>query len=87
MTPNSSKRWVNILFWVWYALFLPWIPLAFVSAMAFDGGYTIQAYVFAACVYTYPIVVLIAAALYHRSDSLVLLPCLNLLGIVAVGFK
>jgi len=84
--PRSSKRWVNVLFWVWYIIFLPWIPFAFISAMAFDAGYTIRTYVFAASVYSYPIVVLIAVAFYDRNDLLVLLPCLNCLGILISGF-
>ena len=54
--------------------------------MAFDAGYTMQAYVFAASVYSYPIVVLIAVAFYDRSDLLVLLPFLNFLGIFISGF-
>jgi len=84
---DPSEHWINILFKVWYVLFIPWLPLAFVAGMASDGGFTIPVKVFLTSFYTYPITVLVAAAFYHKTRYLVLLPCLNLLGFFISGFK
>lgn len=81
-----SGRWINVLLKVWYALFIPWLPFAFVAGTASDAGNTIHVHVFLASFYTYPIAVLIAAALYHKRRWLVLLPGLNLLGFLIAGF-
>lgn len=62
---------------VWCALLVPWFPFALLSGMAFDGGPTIQAYLFAASVWTYPITVGIAAIFRKRVPGLLMLPLLN----------
>jgi len=48
------------------------------SGMAFDGGYTLAAYVFVWSVLTYPVAVLIAAIFRRKVQWLVLLPCINI---------
>ena len=71
----------DILFVVWLVLLLPWLPLFFLSGMAFDAGPTLEAYVFVFFLWTYPISVFIVGILRNKKPLLALLPLLNVLGI------
>jgi hypothetical protein len=75
---EQGERWTTVVLVIWGILFVPWIALAFAAGMAFDGGHTTQAYVFAWSVWTYPLVCLIAVILKEKVQWLVLLPVLNL---------
>lgn len=48
---------VRILFFIWVILLVPWLVIAPLSGMAFDGGYTVSAYAFVLSVWTYPVAV------------------------------
>ena len=65
---------------IWVVLIIPWFLWAGLSGMAFDGGYTAEAYTFVWSVWTYPISVLIAAVLRRWRPEFVLLPILNFVG-------
>lgn len=71
------------LFFIWLILLLPWMPLAPLSLMAFDAGSTIRAYIFISSMWTYPFLVLIVAIFKDRKSWVVLLPFLNVVGIVS----
>ena len=68
------------LFICWVVLLVPWLLVAPLSAVAFDGGYTAEAYAFVWSVWTYPITVGIAAVFRRWVPWIVLLPLLNLAG-------
>ena len=61
-------------------LLIPWLLVAPLSAMAFDAGYTAEAYAFVWSVWTYPITVGIVAVCRRWVPWIVLLPLLNLAG-------
>jgi len=70
----------NLIFWVWVIMLVPWLLFGPMSAIAFDGGYTISAYVFVGSTWTYPISVLIMALFRRRVGWIVLLPFVNVTG-------
>jgi hypothetical protein len=69
----------NVLIF-WIVLLIPWLIIAPLSGMAFDGGDTAGAYAFFWSVLTYPITVGIAAVFRKRVPWMILLPLLNLTG-------
>lgn len=71
------------MFWLWVALCVPWLFFFPLSAMAFDAGYTLEAYVFFWSVASYPALVIIAAFARKKIPSLTLLPLLTLAGVAA----
>ena len=75
-TPPASKYMLAF----WCILLLPWLLVAPLSGMAFDGGYTAEAYVFVWSVWTFPITVIIAAVFRKWVPWITLLPILNLTG-------
>jgi hypothetical protein len=68
---------VTALFWLWVILLIPCIPFIPLSAMAFDAGYTVDAYVFFWSVASYPVTVAIAGFMRKKMPGLVFLPFLN----------
>jgi hypothetical protein len=78
MQASSQIDWRKDLLLVWVVLLPLWIPLAMVSLMpAADSG-TIDAYVFAGSILTYPLVVLIVAIFRRRVKWIVFAPCINI---------
>lgn len=73
----TAARYVFVF---WAVLLVPWLLLAPLSGMAFDGGYNAEAYAFAWSVWTYPITVGIAAVCRRWVPWVVLLPLLNIAG-------
>ena len=73
----AAGRYVFIF---WLVLLIPWLLLFALSGMAFDGGYTAEAYAFAWSVWTYPITVGIAAVFRKWAPWTVVLPLLNIVG-------
>ena len=65
------------LFVFWCILLAPWMLFGPLSAMAFDGGYTAQAYVFFGSSITYPISVVLAAILRRWYPYAVLVMCVK----------
>lgn len=76
--PEPLKPAVKIMLGIWFLLLIPWLPFAGLSGMAFDGGYTLQAYIFVWAVWTYPITLGIAFLSRRKHPGLVWLPFLNL---------
>ncbi len=72
---------VRILFFVWVILLIPWLVIAPLSGMAFDGGNSISAVGFVFSVWTYPIAVFGAFKLLDKSRNAVLLPLINMVAI------
>jgi len=68
------------MFTFWIFLLIPWIVLAPLSVMAFDGGPKPEAYVFVWSVWTYPVTVVLMALLKRRLRWIVLFPIINLAG-------
>jgi hypothetical protein len=66
------------LFVLWVLLLLPWVILAPLSGVAFDGGPDLAAYACVAGIWTYPISV--AAVWRYKNDipAIALLPLLNI---------
>jgi hypothetical protein len=75
-SPTAAKS----VFVFWAVLLIPWLLIAPLSVMAFDGGYTAGAYAFFWSVWTYPIAVVIVAVCRRWVPWIVLLPLLNLAG-------
>jgi hypothetical protein len=76
---------VIAFFWLWIILLIPGIPFIPLSAMAFDGGYTLDAYVLFWSAASYPVTVIIAGVMRKRIPALVFLPLLNFMVPLAVG--
>ena len=77
MTRQVATKYI-FLFWV--VLLIPWLLVAGLSGMAFDGGYTAEAYTFFWSVWAYPITVGIVAVFRRWVPWIVLLPLLTLAG-------
>ena len=80
-TPPAAKA----VFVFWLVLLLPWLLVAPLSGMAFDAGYTSEAYALVWSVWTYPISVGVTAVFRRWVPWLVLLPLLNVAGCCASG--
>jgi hypothetical protein len=63
----------------WCLLLLPWIIIAPLSGMAFDAGYTTEAYIFVWSVWTYPIILGLSVFLKRKAPVLAFLPAANFL--------
>ena len=74
---EAARFKAKVFLALWLVLFVPWLPFAALSGMAFDGGYTPQAYTFIWSIWTYPVLVAIAAIFRNRIPALALLPLLN----------
>ena len=71
---------------VWLILFLPWLPLATMGAgMAFEGGDTWSAYIFAWSLCVYPVLVFIGYIARQKMPVLILLPALSVAGVCISG--
>lgn len=76
----------KILIVLWVALCYPWLLLVPLAGMAFDGGHTLEAYLFVGFVLTYPLSVLSAGLLvFLKKPAAALLPSANILGVLS-GF-
>lgn len=81
MDPQGRETGTKMLIIVWWISLLLWLPVAGISGMAFDGGYTAEAYVFFWSVITYPISVILATIFWKRLPPSALTPFLHLLGV------
>jgi hypothetical protein len=79
--PAPISLVVRIMLAVWFFLLPPWLLIAPLSGMAFEGGFTAEAYVLVWSVWTYPIWVAISFFRRRKNAYLVFLPGLTLLGI------
>lgn len=69
---------------VWTILLPLWLLIAPLAGMAFDGGYTLSAYLFVSFVWTYPISLAVAwfLAFIKKKPLAALIPCVNILGVL-----
>jgi hypothetical protein len=70
----------------WLSLLVPWLYLAPSSFMVFEGGDTLHASFFVLSICTYPVSVVIGLLLRKRKPWLLLLPCINLVGLFVSGW-
>jgi hypothetical protein len=75
----------TVILSVWLVLLIPWLWIAPLSFMAFDGGDNIHARLFVLFVCTYPIFVIVTVLLRKKSTWSVLLPCISFAGMLASG--
>jgi len=73
--PAPSATRAPLIFW--FILLVPWMLFGPLSAMAFDGGATAEAYMFFWSTITYPVSVVLAAVFRRWFPYAVLLPVLN----------
>jgi len=66
---------VIAFFWLWIILLIPGIPFIPLSAMAFDGGYTLDAYVLFWSAASYPVTVIIAGVMRREFLLWSFYPC------------
>jgi hypothetical protein len=82
---RQSRTVARYAFVFWAVLLIPWLLVAPLSGMAFDAGYTAEAYTFVWSVWTYPVTVGITAVFRRWWPWVVLLPLLNVAGCGASG--
>jgi hypothetical protein len=72
---------VKIMLTVWFVILVPWFPFFTLmgTGMAFEGGSTLNAYLFVLQVWAYPILVALTYYLRRRRPALVWLPALPLI--------
>jgi hypothetical protein len=70
-------QYQEALFLLWLFLLLPWMVLARLAGMAFDGGPTLAAYLLAGAIWSYPISVGIVWRYRKNIPAIALLPFLN----------
>jgi hypothetical protein len=80
---RMSLRATKYVLIFWVVLLIPWLLVAPLSSMAFDGGYTSEAYAFFWSIWTYPVTVGIAAVARRWMPWIVLLPLMNIGGCAA----
>jgi hypothetical protein len=83
--PKPVPSAMNKVFIAWLILLVPWLLLAPLSGMAFDGGETPDAYAFVWSVWTYPVTVLMVAVFRRWMPWIVVLPVINFAGCFAGG--
>ena len=85
LTAEEINTATAILLGCWVVLLVPWFIIGPLSAMAFDSGPSVHAYVFAISALTYPISVIVATIFRRNVPWMVFLPCLNLGGFFVAG--
>jgi hypothetical protein len=85
LTTEEINTATAMLLGCWVVLLVPWFIIGPLSAMAFDSGPSVPAYVFAISALTYPISVIVVAIFRGSAPWIVFLPCLNLGGFFIAG--
>jgi hypothetical protein len=83
--PPPLSAGVEVVLTLWLVILVPWVP-AFTligTGMAFEGGYTVDAFLFVIGAWAYPILVAVAYYLRRRKPQLVYLPILTLIPMFA----
>ena len=75
----------KVLLFVWIILLIPWVVIAPLSGMAFDGGNTIGAWLAVVSIWSYGPLLFLAFKLLDRSRKAVLLPLVSLAAIFLPG--
>jgi hypothetical protein len=70
---------------IWSVILVPWLPVFTLmgTGMAFEGGYTLEAYLFVVAAWTYPALVAIAFFFRRRNPLFVYLPILTIIPLLA----
>ncbi len=60
--PPPLTTTVKVMLTIWCVILVPWVPIFSVmgTGMAFEGGYTLGAYLFVVMAWAYPILVGVA---------------------------
>jgi hypothetical protein len=74
-----TEKQGKLLFIVWLLLLLPWIIVAPLMAMAFDGAHTLSIYVGVGAIWSYPLSVGIVWAFMKKNPVAALFPLMNFL--------
>ena len=84
--PPPLRTDVKVALTIWCVVLVPWIPFFTLmgTGMAFEGGYTLAAWLFVFVVWAYPVFVGVAWFFRRRRPALVWLPALIL---VPVGIE
>ena len=85
--PTPLDPTVKAFITAWIIFLVPWLPIAAVAGLAFDGGPKWSAYVFVWSVWTYPITVGIAFIFRRKKPILSYLPFVNVLGVLISEFQ
>jgi hypothetical protein len=80
----KSRPFATVLLGFWFFLLLPWAPFAFLAGMA---GEDLTGEIFKWSMWTYPISLWIAVKFRKTILLLVLLPCVNVAGVLLTGFR
>jgi hypothetical protein len=75
-----------VLLIIWVVLLIPWLPFAGLSGMAFDGGNTVEAWLFVLSTWFYGPAVLAAFKLRTRYPAVVFLPIVSIAGVIQSSF-
>ncbi len=78
MKKQTLEHVATALFFVWFVLLLPWLFLAGLAGMAFDGGPRFGAYVFVGAIWAYPVSLGLAWKFRDMNPFIVLLPFANI---------
>lgn len=81
--PVPLNTTVRVMLAIWCVLLVPWLLLAGIAGVAFDGGPSASAYVLVWSIYTYPILLGIAFHFRRRKPNLVWLPMLTFVAVLA----
>jgi hypothetical protein len=77
---NEEINWATLFVLIfWLFLLLPWFWIAPLSAMAFDPGPSVGAYLFVLPILTHPVPVIIAAIYRKKAPLIVFIPLLNII--------
>jgi hypothetical protein len=82
---STDPPFVKKLLGFWVFLLIPWFPFAALAGMAFDGGRTLNAYIFVWSLWTYPVALVISVILKRWVPNMILLPFLNIMGFLISG--
>jgi hypothetical protein len=70
---------------IWFVILVPWFPLFTLmgTGMAFEGGYTVEAWMFVVAVWAYPILVGVAFFFRRKRPAFISLPILTVVPLLA----
>ena len=83
---ERREKFDRVLLVIWVVLLVPWLPLAFMSGMAFDGGNTLGAWLSVLSTWFYGPAVLGAFKLRTHYPAAVFLPIVSVAGVIQSSF-
>jgi hypothetical protein len=80
MGPPPLATTVKVMLTIWCIILVPWLPFCIMgTGMAFEGGYTLGAYVSVVTFWMYPALLGVAYFFRRRKPELIWLPVLTLI--------